>query len=208
MAKEKNISKTDTQKSIHVDVPIPQEINVNKNYKVMFFENHSGVKLVGNRIMGNANLERSSGLRICGWYVSEGGDNTAQSFFMKVSEALFVYNSTDKPIKVKIKGFETSQKWYYTEGNVSVNADADMSVNGITTSGEVESDEIEIKSGEADFFWSSYIPTGKEIKDARLVLDIDGKTVKTNTFSSKVTVENGQHYRMYVNWDGNKLEWY
>jgi hypothetical protein len=45
------------------------------------------------------------------------------------------------------------------------------------------------------------------MKDARLILEINGKEVKTQPFSSDVDIELGQFYAMAVQWDGKSLNW-
>ena len=51
------------------------------------------------------------------------------------------------------------------------------------------------------------MPTGNKMRDASLVLEINGKEVKTPAVSSEVDIENGNLYVMGVLWDGNSLTW-
>lgn len=207
-SKETNVDAADVKKALHVDVPIPQGIDINKEYKVLFFDSHAKPSLSGGRVVCNFDLEREAEGFLSGWYIAEGGvSKTAQSFYLSTGEGLYVKNNSGRKIKVKHKGFNTQQKWYYSSGTVFVSADGKTSTTGSFSSGEVESDEIEVESGDTGWILSTYIPSGSFIKDAQLILEIDGKIAITPAASSQVSIVNGHNYRMYVKWDGTNLEW-
>lgn len=206
---ETTINAADVKKALHVDVPIPQGTDINSDYKVLFFDSNAKPSLSGGRIMCNFDLKRASKVSIYGWYIAEGSvSKTAQSFYLSTGETLWIKNNSGRKIKVKHKGFNTQRKWYYSSGTVFVTADGKTSTTGSFSSGEVESDEIEVESGETGWILSTYIPSGSLIKDAQLILEIDGKIAITPAASSQVTIVNGHNYHMYVKWDGTNLEWY
>lgn len=207
-SKEDNIDEADTKKPLHVKVPIPEDINVNQKYMVIFVDASANATLSDNRIVFDTELARKSNLSARSWYKAEGGSNaTAQSFFLATCEGIGITNNTQKSISVKLLGFDVQQKWYASSGTISIDKDAKISSNVTSENGEVESDKQDIKAGKNGWILSTYVPTGKYIKDARMILEINGQVVKTPPASSAATIECGQHYRMFVAWDGENLEW-
>lgn len=205
-SKETNVDAADVKKALHVDVPIPQGIDINKGYKVLFFDIKPS--LSGGRIMCNFDLKRASKMSIYGWYIAEGGvSKTAQSFYLSTGETLWIKNNSGHTIKVKHRGFNVQQRWYYTSGTVFVTPDGKTSTTGSFGNEEIESDEIDVESGKEGWILSTYIPSGSFIKDAQLILEIDGKIAITPAASSQVSIVNGQNYHMSVKWDGTNLEW-
>ena len=206
-SKETSIASADLSKPIHVEVPIPSSINVDKSYKIIAVSS-GWSKLENGRIVCDVELERDSNFYCPSWYIAQGGSNvTSQSNYLCVFEILYVKNNTDKPIKVKNKGFDSLEKWYCTKGKVSITPNLDTEISIESTSGEAISQEIVINAGEKKWFESRYVPTGKKMTNSRLVLEIDGKEVKTPVVSSEVSIENGIPYFMQVKWDGKSLEW-
>ena len=207
-SKEDYIDDADRKKPLHVKVHIPEDINVNQRYNVFFVDAPVNAKLSGNRIVCNTELARKSNLFAGCWYKAEGASNaTAQSFYLPTCEGIFISNNSPKTITVKLLGYDVQQKWYASSGTISIDPDAKISSNVTSENGEVESDKQKIKAGEEGYILSTYVPTGKYMKDARLILEIDGKIVKTPPASSATTIECGQYYSMNVAWDGDNLEW-
>lgn len=207
-SKETSIASADTKKPVHIDVPIPASIDVSKPYKVVATgASEEKPVLTNNRIVCEAELKR--GASYCpSWYILQGGvSSNSQSSYLINYEGLYISNHTGKSIKVKHKGFDTADKWYCKKGRVSITPSLDLEMSVISSSGEAISDEITIEAGKGDYIASSYIPTGKKMTNAQLVLEIDGKEVKTPVISSDISIENGNYYRMDVKWDGTNLEW-
>ena len=80
-------------------------------------------------------------------------------------------------------------------------------VDGKSIGTEVESPVLKVKAGKDDYILTRYAPTGKKMTDASLVLEIDGKEVRTPPASSDVSIENGIPYKLIVKWNGTNLEW-
>ena len=204
---ETSIANVDRKKPVHVDVPIPANIDVTMPYKVVFVDNIDNQQLSNNKIVFDVELKRGNTYNP-GWYIAQGGSSsTSQSNYLITYEAVYVTNNTSKSIKVKHKGFDTLDKWYSMKGRVSITPSLAMETSIVSTSGEVTSEETTINSGESEYLVSTYVPTGKKMTNARLILDIDGKEVKTPIVSSNISIENGNYYRMNVKWDGANLEW-
>lgn len=204
---ETSIASTDAKKDVHVEVPIPTSIDVNKPYQVVAT---SGVEplLSNGRISCDVELKRESDTYCPSWYLSQGGSSaTSQSNYLAIFEVLTVKNNTGKPINVKHMGFDTAEKWYSTKSKVSITPSLKVETSVAYTSGEMISPEITINAGEESKIESCYVPTGKKMTNARLILEIDGKEVKTPVVSSEVSIENGIPYFMQVKWDGTNLEW-
>ena len=127
--------------------------------------------------------------------------------YLCVKECLYVTNNTGKTIKVKHLGFDATDKWYSTKGKVGVTPTLSVNTSVMSVNDEVKSKEISINAGEEGEFLSTYIPTGKKMTNAKLILEIDGKKVMTPAVSSDVTIENGIPAFMKVKWDGQNLEW-
>ena len=204
-SKEDRIKTEDQKKPIHVKVPIPEDIDVNQKYNV-FFINGTEAQLTANRIACDVELNRDR--YVPKFYKSEGGKNqTAQSFNLSVSEGLYVINNSKKSIKVKMLGYDVQNKWYAYKGTISINPDGNISTNVTNIVNELETDKQTVKPEESGWFLSSYVPTGAKIKDARLIMEIDGKVVKTPPASSEATIECGKYYVLIAKWDGENLEW-
>lgn len=205
-SKEDNIKEADLQKEIHVKVPIPEDIDVNKKYIVYFVSSGANAELSGNKIVCNEDLNRNK--QNTEWYMSEGGKNkTVQSFYLSVNEAVYITNNTKKSIKVKMLGYDVQNKWYATNGFISISPDGQISTTVTSVGNDMESDKQTVKPEESGWFLSSYVPTGAKIKDARLIMEIDGKVVKTPPASSDATIECGKYYVIRAKWDGENLEW-
>lgn len=206
-SKETSIATADLKKAVHVDVPIPASIDVSRPYQVVAT---CGVitKLVGDKITSEAELLRDTVISCPSWHSFQGGVSAEkQSGYLAVYECLYVENLTAKPIRVRHMGYDTADKWYATKGEISISPDLVMETMAISTSGEAMSTENTIGAGKKDWFSSLYVPTGKKMTNARLILEIDGKEVKTPVVSSDVTIENGIPTFLSVKWDGTTLEW-
>lgn len=121
-------------------------------------------------------------------------------------EMLFVINKSDAPIKFKHKGFDVSERWYYTYGEVSIdNGTVTEYENGKEEEGEVR--EVSVFTGKnASIIYSFYVPNGNKISNAQLIAEIDGKEVRSeNRISSDLTIQLNHSYVMFAVWDGEKL---
>jgi hypothetical protein len=205
-SKETYIASASQQKPVHVEVPIPTNIDISKPYQVITTDTRTA--LANNKIVFEEELKRDTNTYCPSWQIAKGGSSTtSQSTFLAVYELLYVVNNTNKPIKVKHKGFDASEKWYSTKGRVSINPSLDLEVSVLSTIGDVISQEKSINANEKNYFECRYVPTGKKMKNACLVLEIDGKEVRTPAVSSDISIECGTPYFMRVKWDGQKLEW-
>ena len=204
-SKEDYIKTEDRKKPIHVKVPIPEDIDVNKKYNV-FFINGTEAQLTANRI--TCDMELIKDKLIPGFYKSEGGNNqTAQSLYLSAGEVVYIINKSNKTIKVKMLGYDVQNKWYSNQGTISIDPDGNIATNVLTVGDDKESDSKTVKSDEKATFLRAYVPTGAKIKDARLIMEIDGKVVKTPPASSEATIECGKYYVLIAKWDGENLEW-
>lgn len=205
-SKETSIASADRQKPVHVDVPIPTNIDVDKSYQVIFTDKKTN--LLNNKIVLDAELIRDTNTYCPSWKIAQGGNSaTSQSSYLMTYEVLYVKNNTAVPIKVKHMGFETLDKWYCTNGKVNITPALGLETIVASTSGEVMSQEKIINANEEIFFECRYVPTGKKMTNARLILEVDGKEVKTPVVSSDISIECGIPYFMKVKWDGQNLEW-
>ena len=201
----------DVYANLNVDVPILASINNDNSYRIIGVDGGVDVANEDGGILCKPNLERGH-IRIYAWYVANivnGSASTARARFLTSGETLWIHNKTDKPIKVKHKGYDVKDKWYYTKANVKITASPNIKTEavGVSTDSEVFSDVIEIDAGESGYVLSRFVPTGVKIKDNCLIMEIDGKEVKTNPISSEMTLENGKAYYWNVIWDGNRLRW-
>lgn len=205
---EDYIETKDKKKPIHVKVHIPEDINIDKSYTVFFVDSKAKSVLKDNRIVYEQELVRGGDLFARSIYKAEGGESaTAQSFFLPALESVYLVNNSKKTIKVKMLGYDVQQKWYANNGSISVDPMGNVSSSVISEGNDMESGKIDVKSGEKGWLSSIYVPTGKNIKDARLILEIDGKVVKTPPASSDATIEPGKYYIIIPKWDGENLEW-
>ena len=122
------------------------------------------------------------------------------------NERLYFINKTNNPVQVRHKGFSAEKPWYYTYADVSVE---DGSVINAEQGDEVSSKVVNAQpfnGNNACRINSYYAPNGNKITDARLILEIDGKEVRsTNRLSSNVTLQTSHSYAMIVTWDGSEL---
>lgn len=204
---ETSIASADNQKAIHLQVPIPAGINTDIPYQVIAVNAAGNLALTGGNIVNTVKLKR--GDLSCGsWYVMQSGKTAAtQASYLTTMEGLVITNNTSQTIKVKHKGYSAKEKWYYTEGSVSITPLLTTETNGQTSATETESLEMEIKAGERECIDSRYVPSGKNMADASLILEIDGKEVRTAPASSDINIENGIPCFLLVKWDGTNLEW-
>ncbi len=202
-----NEKKITNAATLHINVPIPNSIDVNRSYQMIAIDNQCDSKLSNGKITFEVNLDRGTDAWSPGLYVARGGDGiTAQSYFASACEFLDIRNDSGKKIKVKLKGYETSQKWYFAKGIISINSNLNMEATG--SYGDGSSPIVEITAGGTKMFFSTYAATGNKMTNACAVLEIDGKEVKTPQASSPVTIENGGIYVLRAKWDGENLEWY
>ena len=204
---ETSIASADNQKAVHLQVPIPAGINTDIPYQVVAVCAPGDLTLTGGKIVNTMELKRGVISRV-DWYVMQSGKTAAiQASYLATLEGLFITNNTSNTIKVKHKGYSSKEKWYYTKGSVSITPSLTLETSGQTSVAEAESPEMEINAGEYGCIDSRYVPTGKKMTDASLILEIDGKEVRTAPASSDVSIENGIPCFLKVKWDGTNLEW-
>lgn len=121
-------------------------------------------------------------------------------------EILFVINKSDAPIRFRHKGFDVTERWYYTQAEVSID---DGRIVTSENGNEVVSDEnsVPVFTGQnAQAIYSTYVPSGKSIADAQLIAEINGVEVRSvNRISSDIVPQTGQSYAMFAVWDGQQL---
>jgi hypothetical protein len=206
-SKETSIASADKKKAVHLEVPIPAGINTNMSYQVVAIHAPGSVAFSNGNIVYT--LEEERGDLYCGsWYVMQGGkSNDCRANYLTTIEGLRITNNTDAAIKVKHKGYDTTEKWYYSKGMVNITPLLSIETSGQTSQNEAISPEVEIKAGEHIWIDSRYVANGRKMTDASLILEIDGKEVRTTPASSNVTIENGIPCFLEVIWDGKTLAW-
>ncbi len=202
----------DEHSDVTVNVPITSMINTDYDYRIIAVDHGCETTMNNGAIVCDGNLSRSPQLRVYGFYVSDVGKgfvSSAETQFITASECLWIKNYSEKPIKVRHKGYEASEKWYYTSAKVRiVNNGSIMAIpEGGAVGQDVSSEEVDIAAGETGLILSRFVPNGNKMKDAILILDIDGKEIKTPPASSNKAIENGKPYFLRVSWDGSSLEW-
>ena len=191
-----------TSKSLTLNVEIPSNINRDMPYDMIALLYNVDATLSNNRIVCNADLDRDNSIYL--W--NHTGANTG-TYSLMTTERLFVDNNTTDTITVRHKGFDAKEKWYYSKATVSLSADMQATGQGSSTSEEVVSEPIKVAPADYSTIWSHYVPTGKKMTDVCLVLEINGKEVKTPPISSDMDIKLGEYYCMWVKWDGKNLEW-
>lgn len=193
-------------KHLAFEVGFPETVNKGEAIDVIAF-NNAETSLSGGNVECKVDLKRGGTMPLLAY--SEHSSTTAisESNSLSTIELLYVLNKTSNDITVKHKGFEVKDKWYYTKANVDVTTDLKVIPKGSSVSGDVFTGAYKVAANDEAKIWNFYVPTGKKIKDARLVLEINGKEVKTQPISSDVSIEFGQFYTMGVQWDGKNLKW-
>ena len=193
-------------KHLAFEVGFPETVNKEEAIDVIAF-NSVATSLSSGNIECKVNLKRGGTMPL--WAYSEHSSTAAisESNSLSTIELLYVLNKTSNDITVKHKGFEVKDKWYYTKANVVVTSDLKATPKGSSVSDDVFTGAYKAAANDETKIWSFYVPTGKKIKDARLVLEINGKEVKTQPISSDISVEFGKFYLMAVQWDGKSLKW-
>jgi hypothetical protein len=194
-------------KALTFDVEIPTNINKDASYEMIALTYGVDATLSDGKIVCNADLNRGGNLKIWDHSGVQVGDEIGKSYSLTTIEILHVYNYTDETITVRHKGFEVKDKWYYSKATVSLTPDMKASIQGTSVGEEAISDAYQVASGERISVWSYYIPTGKKMIDASLILEIDGKEVKTPPTSSQLDIEYSKYYVMDVSWNGKDLKW-
>ncbi len=213
-SKETSLNDNQREMELTYEVPLPTSIDPTRDYGAIAFSAEVETALVNNRITCNADLKRDYRGYI--WdddthkAVSDhsmGGGAICHSRSVMTIEGLYVYNNTADTITIKHKGFEAAEKWYYTKATVNMATDLSIETKGTSTYGDVTSEIRKVAPSNKLYITSKYVPTGNKMTDARLVLEINGKEVKTEPISSNVEIKYAEYYEMEVNWNGEKLEW-
>ena len=194
------------KKHLAFEAGIPATVNKGDAIDVIAF-NNVGTTFSGGNIECKVDLKRGGSMPL--WAYSKHSSTAAisESSSLSTIELLYVLNKTSNDITVKHKGFEVKDKWYYTKANVVVTADLKATPKGSSVDGDVFTDVNKALANDEAKIWSFYVPTGKKIKEARLVLEINGKEYKTQPISSDISINLGQFYLMAVQWDGKSLKW-
>lgn len=193
-------------KHLAFEVGIPETVNKGVAIDVIAF-NNAETSLSGGNVECKVDLKRGGTMPLLAYSEHSSTAAISESNSLSTIELLYVLNKTSNDITVKHKGFEVKDKWYYTKANVDVTADLKVIPKGSSVSGDVFTGAYKVAANDEAKIWNFYVPTGKKIKDARLVLEINGKEVKTQPISSDVSIEFGQFYTMGVQWDGKNLKW-
>lgn len=191
------------------DVEIPSNIDRTQEYGVIALTSGNKSTLTDNKVICETDLTRGRTSYIWDYEVKKSSlaEKRINSMPLCTVEGLRVYNFTNDTITFIHRGFECAEKWYYTKGTVSITHDLKTEPKGTSTIGDVSSSARKVAPGESGYLSSYYIPTGKKLIDACLILDINGKEVKTEPISSDIEIICGAYYSMTVKWDGKKLEW-
>ena len=195
----------------NVDVPPSIRRTSQYDYNVLAFSSSIDFTLTNGNIICQTDLIRDNFVYL--WdvgYTSKTGSDIASNMYSKslfTSEKVFIYNKTNDTISVRHKGFEAKEKWYYSKATVTFTPLLQTITNGTSVGEGVISEAIKIAPGDYGRVTSKYVPTGKRMTDAKLVLEIDGKEVKTPAESSNVDIRYGEYYCMAVKWNGESLEW-
>ena len=209
-SEEKELSEENQKKPVTVNVPVPKDFEQDKGYWVVLVDGAAKSAKKGNTIQSTIPTKRGVGY-IPAWYMADGGAgfiSMPSAMYLVCSECVYIKNSTSATIKVKHKGYVADEKWYYSDADVQITVNPYLTVvEGKAGSSESVSEVIEINPGETGFILSLFTPNGKKMSNARLVLEIDGKEVRTEPASSDREIENGIPYFFRVNWTGAALEW-
>lgn len=193
-------------KHLAFEVGFPETVNKGEAIDVIAF-NNAETSLSGGNVECKVDLKRGGTMPLLAYSEHSSTAAISESTSLSTIELLYVLNKTSNDITVKHKGFEVKDKWYYTKANVDVTADLKVIPKGSSVSGDVFTGAYKVAANDEAKIWNFYVPTGNKIKDARLVLEINGKEVKTQPISSDVSIEFGQFYTMGVQWDGKNLKW-
>lgn len=190
-----------------------ETLTVQYNQKQLVNTSKSHTVYTGNFTLRDNDLYYSSELtRTNQWHILSKGVVTSSGTKIAgeasgVLEEVFISNKTDKPITFKHKGFDVKERWYYEKAEISISNHSVVNGTQVTTDRYSNVVTVPISSdGSWTYITSVYPPTGKKIKEATLIAEIDGKEVRTvNKLSSDLALVPGQVYCYVVEWDGTEL---
>lgn len=195
-------------KALTFDVELPTNIN-REGLIDMIALNNTESSIGDGKIVCKADLRRGGSFSL--WdnsgYKVGAGKAIPSSYSLTTVETMSIENNTSDTITVKHKGFDAKEKWYYSKANVNIAANMSVDARGVSVGEEQVSDAIKVAPGESGSIWSFYVPTGKKMTEASLVLEVNGKEVRTAPVSSGIEILLGEFYRMSVIWDGKNLDW-
>ena len=143
------------------------------------------------------------------WFHYPGGDDAGIHVNFKhlgTYEVLHIKNTSSSPISFQHWGFDVQNPWYKCEDRTMLDENYDPTKYFVEPGDEI-SEKTTIAAGATGRILSWYLPSGAEMKEARLQANINGKAVtSTNTKSSAVKIQRGHVYHMYATWDGNELK--
>ena len=193
-------------KSLAFDVEIPTAIDKDGDIGVIALCDVES-SLSGGNIECKADLRRTGAIPTWDNSQLSSLETDGKSYALMTIENVNVRNTTSDTITVRHMGFDAKEKWYYSKAKVVLTADMKVNGYGSSVGEEVFSKTYTVAPGDVAKIWSFYVPTGKKMKDARLVMEINGKEVKTQPISSDLDIEFRQYYQMQLEWDGKSLKW-
>lgn len=208
---ERSIAEKDKTSFVTIKFAAPKSLDTSAPYRIIAFDKDATVSLTDNVLVCKQPLVRNTNHLSC-WYLADaegGAVSSAQGALLATCECIWINNKTGKTIKVKHKGWDVSEKWYCTDADVQLSyaGSIQLQTSPKSTASEVVSGAKEIAGGEEGFIMSGFVPTGSAIRNAVLVLEIDGKEVKSKPLSYDNEIKHGIPYYATADWDGNTLEW-
>ena len=142
------------------------------------------------------------------WFHTTGNDAGIRVNFQHLGtyEVLHVKNSSSSAISFRHCGFDVQNPWfkYYDSSHLDENYDPTQYV---TEPGDEDSNTASIAAGATGRILSWYMPSGAKLNEAKLIANINGKSVtSSNTKSSSINIQRGRVYHMYATWDGKQLK--
>ena len=167
--------------------------------------------IVDGRIFCNASLVRSPLSRFsapvyASAEITDWDDVSVRFKHYLVYEVIHVRNEAEHLIQFTHCGFESEDDlWYHTTGAVAMD-DGSFIVDNKAAEAPVMTGTAVIHAGTNGVIISAYRANGNKISKAKMVAEVDGKSVlTTNTRSSDLDLQFGHAYHMYVVWDGAAL---
>lgn len=135
------------------------------------------------------------------------GGETLDSEVQGVTERAFLINTSPDSVTFRHMGFDVDERWYYDEALVSIDThEVKEGVAVVTDSCSNEGVLPPLSTNSWKYQYSHYAPTGKKIRNATLLAEINGRPVRSaNTLSSDVELEPGKSYYYVLEWDGESL---
>lgn len=193
-----------------ISLTIPYQVDTEKPYTIIGLFDIEGETDADGQVKVKTQLKR---LR---WdtpttpmyFKADGGPRSLIATFEHIGtyELLHIKNTSNKGIFFQHCGFETETPWYKYEDEIIVGKQ-ETPQSTIFEKGEVTSGRYFIPKNESFNILSWYIPSGVQIRNAKLKSVIDGnQVVSSNAKNSSVQLQRGHAYHMYATWDGTELK--